>query len=208
MTQRTIPDVLHDLGRAYTAQNGPEFHRLVQLLHVAVTPAQEQVPLVDAAVLQPFVPAPLVTFGTTHTPPIDPHLQQIERLLRHGLAYLSAIHAQNRRLLMNAADINAKLDRIDQATNNIAADIRFLITQIQPGMTQADVDAVGARLETSATALETIASANKPPAPTPVPTPGATGATGAPGATTTAAAVDGSTFSGETGAGTTGRVAG
>jgi hypothetical protein len=206
---RSISDVLADLDVAYLAENGPEFRRLVTLLYISITPAQEQVAH-DPSVWHLFQPVPLITDPTTRQR-LDPHLQQIERMLLHGLHYLSAIHAQQRRLLMNTADINALLDRIDKATNNVAADIKFLIGEITPGMSQADVDAVGGRLTAAATTLETIASANQPPAPpAPVPTPGATGsAAGTPAAPTNAAgaAPDGSTFSGETGAGPTGRVA-
>ncbi len=106
-------------------------------------------------------------------------------MLLQGLYYLSAIYAQNRRILMTGADLNAKLDRVNAASNNIAADIRTLMSQIGTGMTQEDVDKIGARLESSATALEALA-AETPDAPPVV--------------------QDGSTMSGETGAGTQGRV--
>jgi len=54
--------------------------------------------------------------------------------------------------------LTAKLDEIDTATSNIAADIRTLQGQIGTGMSQADVDAVQARLDATATALEAIAA--------------------------------------------------
>lgn len=183
MAQRSIGDVLDDVQHAFRTDNQPEFYRLIQLLHSVITPAPEQVPPPPPALLQPFQHGALAEFKR----PLDPHLQHIERMLLQGLYYLSAIYAQNRRLLMNAADLNAKLDRVNDATNNLAADIRTLIGQIGTGMTQAEVDAVGARLEASATALEALA-AETPDAPPVVP--------------------DGSTLSGETGAGTQGRVGG
>lgn len=186
--QRSIGDVIDDLSKAFRVEDGPEFHRLVQLLHLAITPQQEQV-RDDPNTRQPFTHDNLAEFK----PKLDPHLQHIERMLLQGLYYLSAIYAQNRRLLMNAADINAKLDRVNDATNNIAADIRTLVGQIGTGMTQAEVDAVGARLEASATALEALA-AETPDVPVVV-----------PGASTPAQG-DGSSASGETGAGTQGRV--
>lgn len=191
MAQRSVGDVIDDLREAFRVENGAEFHRLVQLLHLLITPSPEQV-TIDVAQLQPFGHGELADLRQKP----DPHLQHIERMLLQGLYYLSAIYAQNRRLLMNAADINAKLDRINDATNNIAADIRTLTGQIGTGMSQADVDAVAARLESSATALEAIA-AQTPDVP-PVVVPG----------TATPAQGDGSTLSGETGAGTGGRVGG
>lgn len=186
---RSIGDVLDDLQRAFHVEDGPEFHRLIQVLHQAITPTLEQVAPPHASVLQPFAHGALAEFK----PKLDPHLQHIERMLLQGLYYLSAIYAQNRRLLMNAADLNAKLDRVNDATNNLAADIRTLIGQIGTGMSQADVDAVGARLEASAAALEALA-AETPDVPVVVL------------GTATPAQGDGSSASGETGAGTQGRV--
>lgn len=186
---RSIGDVLDDLSKAFRVEDGPEFHRLVQLLHLSITPQPEQV-RDDPNTRQLFAQGDLHEFKPT----LDPHLQHIERMLLQGLYYLSAIYAQNRRLLMNVADLNAKLDRVNDATNNIAADIRTLAGQIGTGMSQADVDAVGARLESSAAALEAIA-AETPDAPPAV----------VPGAAAPAQG-DGSTFSGETAAGTQGRV--
>lgn len=55
-------------------------------------------------------------------------------------------------------ELNAKLDRIDTATNNIAADLRALKDQIGTGMSDADVEAVNTRLESTAVALEGIAA--------------------------------------------------
>ena len=67
------------------------------------------------------------------------------------------VHTHLLEQLMSRADeANARLDRINDATNNIAADIRSL--KVEPGMTQAEADALNARLESTATALEAIAA--------------------------------------------------
>ena len=66
--------------------------------------------------------------------------------------------------MTKADDANAKLDRINAATTNIAADIRSL--KVVAGMTQAEADGVNARLESTATALEGIA-AETPDEPAP-----------------------------------------
>lgn len=66
------------------------------------------------------------------------------------------------------------LDLVDKATNDVAAEITDLSTQISTGMTQADVDAIVTRLTAQATKLEGIAAnpANPVPAPAPAPTDG------------------------------------
>lgn len=69
---------------------------------------------------------------------------------------LGSIHDKLEALMTKAEDANAKLDRINAATTNIAADIRGL--KVAAGMTQAEADAVNARLESTATALEAIAA--------------------------------------------------
>jgi len=59
------------------------------------------------------------------------------------------------------ADVNtmkAALASIDTATNNIAADIERIKSQISTGMSQADVDAVQALLDTTVAKLEAIAA--------------------------------------------------
>jgi len=77
---------------------------------------------------------------------------------------LNQLLAQGVQLMTKADDANARLDRINDATNNIAADIRGL--KAQAGMTQAEADALNARLESTATALEAIA-ADTPDVPVP-----------------------------------------
>lgn len=59
------------------------------------------------------------------------------------------------------ADVNtmkAALASIDTATNNIAEDIERIKSQIGTGMSQADVDAVQAVLDSTVTKLEAIAA--------------------------------------------------
>ena len=77
--------------------------------------------------------------------------RKLDQLLRQGA-----------QLMTKADDANAALDRINTATNNIAADIRGL--KVEPGMTQAEADAVNARLSGVADTLEALA-AETPDAP-------------------------------------------
>jgi len=172
-------DLVQQLQDAHARGDAPTFVKLVNLLSLAITPDNEHRPQGSFEPFGGWAPA-------KHNPPaiLDPHLVHIEHLLVQVLVFLSAIHAQNRRLLMNAADLNATLDRVNEATNNIAADIRTLVSQIGVGMTQAEVDALGARLLATADTLDAIA-AETPDAPPVVP--------------------DGGTLSNETGAGTQGR---
>ena len=94
----------------------------------------------------------------------------LERFLLGSISEkLDDLFTQGVQLMTKADDANAKLDRINAATTNIAADIRSL--KVVAGMTQAEADAVNARLESTATALEGIA-AETPDEPAP---PGAKG---------------------------------
>lgn len=56
--------------------------------------------------------------------------------------------------------IEDALGRIDAATTAVANEIRALKDQIGTGMSQTDVDAIGAQLEDKATKLEAIGSAS------------------------------------------------
>lgn len=58
-------------------------------------------------------------------------------------------------------DFNAKLDRIDAATNNIAEDLRNLKDEISTGLTAPEVTALQDRLETTAAKLEGIAASTE-----------------------------------------------
>ena|SRR5258707_10141398 len=88
----------------------------------------------------------------------------VDRALTEILTHVHELLARTGRIMADVNSMKAKLDEIDTATNNIAADIRTLQGQIGTGMSQADVDAVQARLDSTATALEAIA-AETPDAP-------------------------------------------
>jgi uncharacterized protein YoxC len=62
--------------------------------------------------------------------------------------------------------INAQLSGINDATNNIAADLERLATQITGGLTSAEADTVVASLQVAADKLKAIADINPEP-PTP-----------------------------------------
>jgi len=54
--------------------------------------------------------------------------------------------------------LSAALDAVDKATNDVAAELKDLSTQISTGMTTQDVADVVARLNKSAQFLETVAA--------------------------------------------------
>ena len=59
---------------------------------------------------------------------------------------------------MASAELKAALKKIDQATDNIAADIVRLKDKIVPGMTEADVAEVQALADALVTKLEGLAA--------------------------------------------------
>lgn len=79
-------------------------------------------------------------------------------------ARFDRIDAQGEALMSRADEIQAKLDTADEETNNIAEDIKELKALIGTGMTDAQVDAVNARLDTHVAKLRSVASAH-PDAP-------------------------------------------
>lgn len=52
--------------------------------------------------------------------------------------------------------LNAKVDRIIAGTNGVAADIRAIKDQLVGGVTRAEAEALGARLEAAASSLESL----------------------------------------------------
>lgn len=56
----------------------------------------------------------------------------------------------------NAADLSAILDQIDASTTAIGQDIATLASEINTGLSQADVDSIKARLNTAATNLANL----------------------------------------------------
>lgn len=66
---------------------------------------------------------------------------------------------------MALVDIQQAIARINDATNNIAADIVRLKERISTGLSQADVDAIQAQLQNAATALEAVANDPENPDP-------------------------------------------
>jgi hypothetical protein len=61
--------------------------------------------------------------------------------------------------------INAQLSGINDATNNIAADLERLATQISGGLTATEADTVVASLQVAADKLKAIADINAEPTP-------------------------------------------
>jgi hypothetical protein len=76
----------------------------------------------------------------------------------HLLGSLARIELKIGVLTMASAEMKAALSRIDDATNNIAADLTKLKDTIKPGMTDAEVAEVQSILDAAATKLEGVAA--------------------------------------------------
>lgn len=87
--------------------------------------------------------------------------ERVERVIH----LLSNMLARLECLEMASAEIKAILKRIDDATNNIAADIRGLKDGVKVGMSEAEVADVQALAEASAQRLEGIAADTADPVP-------------------------------------------
>ncbi len=74
------------------------------------------------------------------------------------LTLLHALGLQGAQIMTKLDDITAQLDAIDAQTNEIAADIDKLIAGGLTGLSEADADAVIARLTATADTLRTIAA--------------------------------------------------
>ena len=85
---------------------------------------------------------------------IEPAAGVTDRLDR----ILSRLDQLEHQMTTNKEDFDAGFARINEATNNIAADIQALKDQIGTGMSQAEVDEVKAKLDAAATALEAVAA--------------------------------------------------
>jgi hypothetical protein len=95
----------------------------------------------------------------THGLPIHIHLHGDTEAHTALMAILRRIEKQGAHLMADVNTMKAALASIDTATNNIAADIDRIKGQIGTGMSQADVDAVQAVLDSTVTKLEAIAAA-------------------------------------------------
>ena len=116
------------------------------------------------------------------------HQQEIKRSLAALLRGVAALHTQGDKIMAISKELQDAMAAIDDATNAVATRITDLSGQISTGMSQADVDAVVAQLNTEATKLNTIAADPNQPVPPSVTTDtgsttdtsGAGGTTGTP----------------------------
>lgn len=76
---------------------------------------------------------------------------------------LKKITNQNTNMAKKIDEINAQLDEINDATNNIAADLDRLAGQTEGGLTPEEAESVTSRLRDSATALRAVANRNPEP---------------------------------------------
>jgi hypothetical protein len=90
--------------------------------------------------------------------PIHIHLHGDTETQSAILVILRRLEEQGAQIMADVNTMKAALASIDTATNNIAADIERIKGQISTGMTQADVDAVQAVLDSTVTKLEAIAA--------------------------------------------------
>jgi uncharacterized protein YoxC len=91
--------------------------------------------------------------------------QEIRRDLAALRQAVTALHTQGDKLMAISKEMQDAMAAIDDATNTVAARITDLSGQISTGMTQADVDAVVARLNTEASKLNSIAADPSQPVP-------------------------------------------
>lgn len=82
----------------------------------------------------------------------------IERVETKQEAHIMATSAQ-------ADEVNIKLDELDQKTNDAADRLRQIIAAIQPGMTQAQVDAIKGRIQSESDRLATWGTSADDPLP-------------------------------------------
>ena len=90
-------------------------------------------------------------------PPSWFDLLALPNILGRIEAKLDQLLSIGHQIMSNLTDLQAMLTRVNDATNNIAADIQALKDQIGTGMTQAEVDEIKAKLDAAATALEKVA---------------------------------------------------
>jgi len=122
----------------------------------------------------------MITQAPVDRRPLSIHDEFLRHLIRHGitvhlhvhdhvgagarpvfdliLARLQHLDVQLGALTMASAEMKAALSRIDDATNNIAADLTKLKDTIKPGMTDAEVAEVQSILDAAATKLEGVAA--------------------------------------------------
>lgn len=67
--------------------------------------------------------------------------------------------------MAQAEELNIKLDELDAATNDAAQRLREILAALTPGMTQAEVDAVKARITGEADRLGTWGKSVDDPVP-------------------------------------------
>lgn len=96
----------------------------------------------------------------------DP-MGSIEDKLDQLLDAVSKVHVHVGRIQMGQTEMIAKLAEIDEATNNIAADIELLKAQIAVGMTPEQVAEVQAALDAAAAKLQGVAAVVPEPEPPP-----------------------------------------
>lgn len=90
------------------------------------------------------------------------HRRRVEALLHDVHGRLVELTEQGRQIVTNNERIAAALERIDTATNNVAADIK----NIKDELAAKGVDpALLERLDTAATTLEGIAASTEDPVP-------------------------------------------
>jgi len=93
----------------------------------------------------------------------------IVAILILGLCLL--IYRKAVKIMSGVNDINAVLDDLDKATNDVAARIDALVNAVKPGMTDAEVAAVKQRLSGETDRLRGLAADPNNPVPLPVPAP-------------------------------------
>lgn len=93
----------------------------------------------------------------------DEPTESVDALLENILTHLRALEAQGKQVKMASDQIAAGIARIMAALANIAADIRRLKDAVQPGMTDEQVAAAQALIDSTADRAEAMAAENPDP---------------------------------------------
>ncbi len=94
------------------------------------------------------------------------HIADDERRLFQILDYVKRIYLQGERIMGKIDDLNAELAKINDTTNEIAADIDDLLKQAEGGVSESDAAAFQAKLSELSDRLKGVAAKHDtPPAP-------------------------------------------
>jgi archaellum component FlaC len=102
----------------------------------------------------------MLKIEVTHTHKFDCSGDGVIEVLAEILSTLQKIKHQNFTIMSKQEEITAQLSRINDSTNNIAADLQRLADQISGGLSASEADGVVSQLKAAADKLSDIAAIN------------------------------------------------